>query len=65
MDRIFQPFEQLDQTIERQYEGTGLGLSLTHQMVDLHGGRIWVESDGENQGSSFYVTLPRNVELIA
>jgi signal transduction histidine kinase len=65
MDRIFQPFEQLDQTIERQYEGTGLGLSLTHQMVDLHGGRIWAESEGENQGSSFYVTLPRNVELIA
>lgn len=65
MQRIFRPFEQVDQTTEREYEGTGLGLSLTHQMVDLHGGRIWAESGGENQGSSFYVSLPLKTELIA
>lgn len=61
LERIFEPFEQVDQSTERHYEGTGLGLSLTRQMVALHGGRIWAESDGENQGSRFYVSLPRQV----
>jgi signal transduction histidine kinase len=61
LERIFNPFEQVDQSTERYYEGTGLGLSLTRQMVALHGGRIWAESDGENRGSRFYVSLPRYV----
>ncbi|MEJ2640348.1 MAG: PAS domain-containing sensor histidine kinase [Desulfosarcinaceae bacterium] len=61
LKRIFEPFEQVDQSTERHYEGTGLGLSLTQQMVALHGGRIWAESDGEHQGSRFCVTLPRQV----
>jgi two-component system, sensor histidine kinase and response regulator len=54
---LFQPFKQLDTSIRRQYSGTGLGLALTKQLVDLHGGRIQVESQ-PNQGSSFTVWIP-------
>jgi signal transduction histidine kinase len=64
LERIFHPFEQVDQTTERRFDGTGLGLSLTRQLVTLHGGRIWAESDGMNQGSRFYVSLPKQVELV-
>jgi PAS domain S-box-containing protein len=65
LKRIFKPFEQVDQSTERHYGGTGLGLSLTRQMVALHGGRIWAESDGENRGSRFYVSLPRQAPVAA
>jgi signal transduction histidine kinase len=64
IERIFNPFEQVDQTTERRFDGTGLGLSLTRQLVTLHGGRIWAESDGLNQGSRFYVSLPKQVEFV-
>ena len=58
LDRIFQPFEQGDNSSSRRYQGTGLRLSLTKRMVELHGGRIWAESPGTGLGSSFYVTIP-------
>ena len=57
-ERIFQEFEQVDSSFSRQEEGTGLGLSLTRRFVELHGGRIWVESEGENKGSVFSFTIP-------
>ena len=56
-DRIFNPFEQVDGSPSREYQGTGLGLSLTKQLVELHGGAIWVESV-LNQGSTFRIVLP-------
>lgn len=55
---VFQKFRQLDSSYRRQYEGTGLGLALTKQLVDLHGGRIECEST-VNVGTVFTVTLPR------
>jgi signal transduction histidine kinase len=58
--RIFQPFVQVDGSSTRRYQGTGLGLSLTKRLVELHRGRIWVESEGEGKGSVFRVLLPRN-----
>ena len=54
---LFQPFAQLDSSLARQYAGTGLGLALVSRMVDLHGGRISVESE-IGKGSRFTVWLP-------
>ncbi|UCF91997.1 MAG: PAS domain-containing protein [Desulfobacterales bacterium] len=56
--RVFQPFEQADGSASRRFQGTGLGLSLTKNLVELHGGRIWVESAGEGQGATFRFAIP-------
>jgi signal transduction histidine kinase len=53
-DRVFELFHRLDPRVE----GTGLGLALARRIVDGHGGRIWVESAGAGQGSTFCFTLP-------
>jgi len=58
MGKIFEPFSQLKDSLSRKYPGTGLGLSLTRSLVEMHGGKIWVESDGPGKGSSFRFTLP-------
>jgi PAS domain S-box-containing protein len=55
--KLFQPFVQLDSSLNRQYTGTGLGLTLVKQIVELHGGKIRLQSE-INQGSSFTVHLP-------
>jgi PAS domain S-box-containing protein len=57
-ERIFGEFEQIDSSYARQQQGTGLGLALTRRLVELHGGRIWVESEGEGKGSTFTFTIP-------
>ena len=57
--RIFREFEQVDSTYARRQQGTGLGLALSRKLVELHGGRIWVESEGaDGKGSVFSFTLP-------
>jgi signal transduction histidine kinase/CheY-like chemotaxis protein len=54
---LFQPFQQIDSSLARKYEGTGLGLALTKRLSELHGGTVSFESS-EGQGSSFRVWLP-------
>lgn len=56
-DDIFKSFEQVDASIARRHGGSGLGLAITKQLVTLHNGKIWLESEVE-KGSTFYFTLP-------
>jgi two-component system sensor histidine kinase/response regulator len=58
LERIFNPFEQVDGSLSRRYEGTGLGLSLTKRFVELHQGTVWAASAGEDSGSAFHLIIP-------
>jgi PAS domain S-box-containing protein len=57
LGRLFQPFQQLESALTKKYEGTGLGLNLCRKIVELHGGRIWVEST-PGEGSRFTFAIP-------
>ncbi len=56
-EHLFDPFYQVDGSIRRKYGGTGLGLSISKNIVELHNGRMWVESE-EGQGTTFIFQLP-------
>ena len=63
LDRLFQPFVQLDSSLSRRYAGTGLGLALVRSLVQMHDGSVTVESE-EGKGSRFTVSLPWKVAQI-
>lgn len=56
--KLFERFSRLDNAKSTRPDGSGLGLYVCKQIVDAHGGKIWVESEGEDRGSTFFVSLP-------
>lgn len=59
LEKIFEVFFQEEDHMTRRYGGLGLGLSIARGLVNLHGGRIWAESEGLGKGSAFRVVLPK------
>jgi signal transduction histidine kinase len=59
--KIFEEFKQVESPATKKKGGTGLGLSISRRIIEMHGGRLWVESD-LGQGSTFSFSLPINVE---
>ena len=57
LKKIFETFVQVDDD-HRLSAGLGIGLSLVHRLIELHGGEIWAQSDGSGQGSDFVIVLP-------
>ncbi len=58
LERIFDEFYQVEDHMTRQHGGLGIGLSIARALAAAHGGRIWAESEGLHQGSTFTMTLP-------
>ena len=59
MNDLFQPFSQVENIFTREHKGSGLGLVLIRKLVELHGGRVWIESE-YGKGCSVFVLFPKN-----
>ncbi|OGD67941.1 hypothetical protein A3I18_01585 [Candidatus Campbellbacteria bacterium RIFCSPLOWO2_02_FULL_35_11] len=57
IDKLFKKFSRLENASEENVQGTGLGLYLAKEVMNAHDGRVWVESEGQNKGSSFFVEM--------
>jgi signal transduction histidine kinase len=64
LGKVFDEFRQVDGAVTREFGGTGLGLSITKRFIEMHGGRIWVESE-PGEGSTFWFAVPLRAEVTA
>jgi signal transduction histidine kinase len=64
LGKVFDEFRQVDGAVTREFGGTGLGLSITKRFIEMHGGRIWVDSE-PGQGSTFWFAVPLWAEVAA
>jgi nitrogen-specific signal transduction histidine kinase len=62
LPHVFEYFRQEDGSTTRKFGGLGLGLAIVRQIVEMHGGTVWAESEGENRGASFTVQLPLSTQ---
>jgi signal transduction histidine kinase len=58
IERIFDEFYQVENHLTRRHQGLGLGLSIVKAIAEAHGGRVWAESAGRDQGSVFTIAVP-------
>jgi PAS domain S-box-containing protein len=65
LDRVFEMFAQVDQSLERSHGGLGIGLTIVRRLVEMHGGTVEAHSAGRDQGSEFVVRLPLSNQLPA
>lgn len=65
MESIFEPFAQLDQSLERENSGLGIGLTLVKRLAELHGGSVRASARDDGEGSRFMVTIPRGPEALS
>jgi PAS domain S-box-containing protein len=63
LPRVFEMFTQVDRSLERAEGGLGIGLTLVHRLVEMHGGTVEARSDGPGKGSEFIVCLPLGVDV--
>jgi signal transduction histidine kinase len=63
LPRLFEPFYQVDNSLERSHGGLGIGLALARRVVELHGGTLLARSEGEHRGSEFVARLPLRPSL--
>jgi signal transduction histidine kinase len=64
LGKVFDEFRQVDGAVTREFGGTGLGLSITKRFIEMHGGRIWVDSE-PGEGSTFWFAVPLRAEVTA
>lgn len=64
LNKIFEPFYQIDGSTTRQFGGTGLGLAIVKNIIEAHGGKVWAKSEA-GKGSTFFFTLPKATESFA